>query len=109
MGTRAALATGTAVSLTVTAVWSWTAVLTIGPAVPPRFGRDLLADYASLAASPTGNGPALFTVTAVIYTLCFLVSGLRARRRALREAARDLTPSGETDETTPALASGGRH
>lgn len=104
MGYRAALVTGTAVSLAVTAVWSWTAVLTIGPAVPPRFGRDLLADYASLAAAPTGNGPALFAVTAVIYILRFLVSGLRARRRAQREAARDLAPAGET----PALASGGR-
>lgn len=98
MGTRAALRAGTVSSLAVTAVWSWTAVLTIGPASPLRLGRNLGADYAVLAAAPTGNGPALFAVTAAIYALCFLASGLRARKRARREAARDLELTEDTEQ-----------
>jgi hypothetical protein len=81
MSIRAALAAGTAVSLAVTAVWSYTATLTIGP--PPALHltlRDLPGDYARLAAAATGNGWALFAVIAVIYALCFLVSGWRQRK-----------------------------
>jgi hypothetical protein len=89
MGARAALAAGTALSAVVTGAWSYTASLTIGPAAPVHLGRTLSADYAALAAAPTGNGVALFAVTAVIYAACFLVSGLRRIRRE-RAASREL-------------------
>jgi hypothetical protein len=84
MDIRAELITGTAVSLAVTAVWSYTASLTIVPAAPVHLGRDLPADYARLAGAATGNGWELFTAVAVIYALCFLASGWRQhlRRRA---------------------------
>jgi hypothetical protein len=80
MGTRAALVTGTALSFAVTAGWSWMASLTIGPADPVDLHRPL-ASYAALAGAPTGNGPELFAVVAVIYALCILVSGWRRQRR----------------------------
>ena len=80
MGIRAALTCGTVLSFTVVSAWSFTASLTIGTAVMPRIGRNLASDYALLAAAPTGNGPALFAVIAVIYALCLLVSGLRRLR-----------------------------
>jgi hypothetical protein len=38
------------------------------------------ADYAQLAAAPTGNGAELFAVVAFIYAACLLVSGWRQRR-----------------------------
>jgi hypothetical protein len=104
MTTRAALAAGTAVSLAVTAVWSWTATLSIGAPAAPRLTRNLPGDYAQLAAAATGSSPwALFAVVAAIYVLCFLASGLLARRRALREAAGDLDPD---QDTRPATAYG---
>jgi len=81
MGARAALITGTVVSAAVTGAWSYLASLTIGPAAPVRLGRDLPADYARLAAAPTGNGWELFAVVAVIYALCFLASGWRQHCR----------------------------
>jgi hypothetical protein len=81
MGARAALAAGTVASAAVTGAWSYTASLTIGPAAPVHLARDLPADYARLAAAPTGNGWELFTAVAAIYALCFLVSGWRQRRR----------------------------
>lgn len=91
MSARAALASGTVLSLAVSAAWSLSATATVGPAVLPRFSRDLPGDYAALAAAATGSAwTALFAVTAAVYALCFLVSGLRARRRALREADLDL-------------------
>jgi hypothetical protein len=80
MSTRAALTAGTVLSLAVTAAWSFSATLTIGPDAPPHLTRDLPGDYMQLAAAPTGNAVALFAVVAVIYALCLLVSGLRARR-----------------------------
>jgi hypothetical protein len=80
MTTRAALTAGTVLSLAVTAVWSWTATLSIGPATPLHLTRDLPGDYAQVAAAPTGNAVALFTVVAAIYTLCLLVSGWRRMR-----------------------------
>jgi hypothetical protein len=81
MTTRAALTTGTAASLAVTAAWSWSAALTIGPAPLPRLTGDLPGDYAQLAASATGSSPwALFAAVAVTYALCLLASGLRRMR-----------------------------
>lgn len=82
MSYRAALVTGTIVSTAVTAAWSYMAALTIGPAAPLHLGRNLPADYARLASAPTGNGTELFTVIALIYTVCLAVSGWRRHRRA---------------------------
>jgi hypothetical protein len=81
MGVRAAIVSGTGLSLAVTAAWSYTSVFTAGPAAPVHLDRNLPADYARLADAPAGNGLELFAVVAVIYTLCFLVSGWRQRRR----------------------------
>ena len=77
---RAALVSGTVLSLAVTAAWSFTAALTIGPPAPLHLTRNLPADYGQLAAAATGNAVALFAVPAVIYALCFLASGWRRRR-----------------------------
>jgi len=82
MGARAALATGTILSFTVTAGWSYLAMLTIGPAALPHLGRDLPADYGQLASAPTGNGWELFAVVAAIYAACLLASGWQRYRRA---------------------------
>jgi hypothetical protein len=98
MSLRAALVSGTVLSLAAVSAWSCTANLTIGPAAPLHLTRNLPADYAALAGAATGNGIALFAVVAVIYTLCFLVSGLRARVRAQRTASRDLPGFAETAE-----------
>jgi hypothetical protein len=57
------------------------ASLAIGPADPLHLSRNLLADYAQLAAAPTGNGWELFAVVAVIYAMCLLASGWRRHRR----------------------------
>ena len=84
MGIRAALATGTVLSVLVTGAWSYAASVAGGPAVPVRLGHGWRADYAQLAAAPTGNGPALFAAVAAVYALCFLVSGLHRRRRRIR-------------------------
>jgi hypothetical protein len=78
---RGPLITGTVLSLAVVSAWSWMASLTIGPAAPLRLGRNLLSDYAQLAAAPTGNAAELFAVVAAIYALCLLVSGWRRHRR----------------------------
>ena len=50
MSARAPLVTGTVLSMAVVSAWSWTASLTIGPAVPLHPGRDLLSGYAQLAS-----------------------------------------------------------
>lgn len=105
MTTRAALTAGTAVSLAVTSVWSFTSVLTIGPAAPLRLNRDLPGDYMRLAGAPTGSAHALFAVTAAIYAAFLLASGLRARARTRREEALDLE---RAEEGEPAVASGRR-
>ena len=68
-------------SLAVVSAWSYMASLAIGPAAPLHLGRNLLSDYAQLAAAPTGNGAELFAVVAAIYALCLLVSGWRRHRR----------------------------
>jgi hypothetical protein len=81
MSTRAALTAGTVLSFTVTGAWSWMASLTIGPGAPVHLNGDLAADYAQLAAAPTGNGAELFAVIASIYAICLLVSGWRRGRR----------------------------
>lgn len=86
MSTRAALATGTVLSLAAVSAWSYTATLTTGAPAPLHLTRSLSADYAQLAAAPTGNGWELFAVTAGIYTLCFLISGLRRIRRERAES-----------------------
>jgi hypothetical protein len=92
MTTRAALTAGTVLSVAVTAVWSLSATATIGPAAPLHLTTgDLPGDYLQLASAPTGSRPwALLAVTAAIYALCLLASGLRARGKARREAARDV-------------------
>lgn len=86
---RAAFISGTVLSLAAVSAWSWSATVTVGPAGPVHLDRDLPADYAALAAAATGNGLALFAVTAGIYSACFFVSGLRAISRAQREASRE--------------------
>ena len=78
---RAALITGTILSLAVTAAWAWMASLIIGQVAPLHLTRDLPSDYAQLAAAPTGNAAEMFAVVAVIYALCLLVSGWRRHRR----------------------------
>jgi hypothetical protein len=78
---RGPLITGTVLSLAVVSAWSWMASLAIGPAAPLHLGRNLLSDYAQLAAAPTGNAAELFAVVAAIYALCLLVSGWRRHRR----------------------------
>jgi hypothetical protein len=80
MSTRAALATGIAVSLAVTAAWSHVASVAIGPAVPLHLDPNLAADCVQLAAAPTGNGTELFAVIVAIYATCLLVCGRRQRR-----------------------------
>jgi hypothetical protein len=81
MSTRGALTAGTVLSAAVTAVWSFTSTLTMGPPPALHLTRDLPADYMQLAAAPTGNAVALFAVTAVICALCLFVSGWRRMRR----------------------------
>jgi hypothetical protein len=80
MGTRAALVSGTVLSVAVTSAWAVTADLTKGPVTPLHLGRNLASDYAQLAAAPAGNGPELFAVIAFIYFACLLVSGWRRQR-----------------------------
>lgn len=82
MSIRAALTAGTVLSLAVTAAWSWTATLTIGPASPLSLTGDLPGDYAQLATAATGSTwVALFAVTAVIYAACLLASSWRRLSR----------------------------
>jgi hypothetical protein len=77
---RGPLIAGTALSLVVVSAWSWSAALTEGPAAPLHLSRNLLSDYAQLAAAPAGNGGELFAVVAAICALCLLVSGWRRQR-----------------------------
>ena len=51
------------------------------PGRPLHLGRNLLSDYAQLAAAPTGNGAELFAVVAFIYAACLLVHGWRQQLR----------------------------
>jgi hypothetical protein len=99
MTIRAAVTTGTLASFAVTIVWAGTATLTIGtPPVLHLSLRDPLRDYMQLADAATGsNGLVLFAVLAAIFALCFFLSGLRARRKAQRQASRDLEDTEDTD------------
>ena len=81
MSVRGPLIAGTVLSVAVVSAWSWMASLAIGPAAPLHLTRNLVADYARLAAAPTGNGWELSAVVAFIFTACLLVSGGRGRRR----------------------------
>jgi hypothetical protein len=81
MAIRAALITGTAISMTVCAIWSYTANLTIGAPPVLHLGLNLPRDYMQLAQAATGNAVVLFAVNAVIFTACIFVSALRHRRR----------------------------
>ena len=81
MSVRAPLAAGTVLSPAVVSAWSYIASLAIGPAGPLHPGRNLLSDYAQLAAAPTGNAAELFAVVAAIYALCLLASGWHRHRR----------------------------
>jgi hypothetical protein len=85
MGTRAALAAGTVLSVAACSAWSLSATATMGPAAPLHLTRNPLADYAALAAAPAGNGPVLLAVTAMIYAACLFLSGLRRARRERAE------------------------
>ena len=85
MSVRAPLAAGTVLSPAVVSAWSYIASLAIGPAGPLHPGRNLLSDYAQLAAAPTGNGAELFAVVAFIYAVCIFVAGWRRARRPGRE------------------------
>jgi hypothetical protein len=79
MGTRAALATGTVLSLAVVSAWSFMASLAIGPSGPLDLTwRHPARSYIALAAAPVGNGWELFAVVAFIYLACFLAAGWRA-------------------------------
>ncbi len=81
MSVRGPLVAGTVLSLAVVSAWSWTAALTEGPTAPLHLGQNLLSDYAQLGAAPSGNGPELFAVIAVIYALCLLVWRWRRQRK----------------------------
>jgi hypothetical protein len=74
---RRPLIAGTVLSLAAVSAWSYIASLAIGPAVPLHLGRNLLTDYAQLAAAATGNAAELFAVVAFIYAACLLVHGWR--------------------------------
>lgn len=80
MSTRAALTTGTISSAAVTAAWSFTSTLTMGPPPVLHLTRDLPGDYMQLAAAPTGNAVALFAMIAATCALCLFVSGWRRMR-----------------------------
>ena len=81
MSVRRPLIAGTILSLAAVSAWSYIASLAIGPAGPLHLGRNLLSDYAQLAAAPTGNAAELFVVVAFIYAACLLVHGWRQQRR----------------------------
>jgi hypothetical protein len=70
--------------MAVTVLWAWSTALTsAGPGlVPiPRLTRNLLTDYGRLAGTVTGSVPAMFTVDALIFAVCFAVAGYRRRHR----------------------------
>ena len=81
MSVRGPLITATVLSLALVSAWSYMASLAVGPATPLHLGRDLLSDYAQLAAAPSGNGAELFAVVAFIYAACLLVHGWRRHLR----------------------------
>ena len=84
MSARGPLITGTVLSLAVISAWSYVASLAIGPAAPLHLSRNLLSDYAQLAAAPAGNGAGLSAAVAAICALCLLASGWRQHRRLRR-------------------------
>jgi hypothetical protein len=82
MRLRAALVTGTVLSLAVTAAWAWLSALTIGPAGPLYLTwRHPAASYVTLAAAPAGSGWELLAVVALIYAVCIFAAGWRHARR----------------------------
>jgi hypothetical protein len=81
-----ALATGTILSLTVTAAWAYTTAVTSAGTVPaPHLTGNLPADYLQLASGATGSVPELFAVLAIVFALCLFASGWR-RMRGRRDA-----------------------
>ena len=78
---RRAMTAGTFLSATVVSAWSYLEVFTAGPSPVLHLTRHPWADYRQLASAPTGNGLALFAVTAAIFTACFMVTGYRKRPR----------------------------
>ncbi len=79
---RGALIAGTVLSVLVTGAWSLMAAATMGPAPALRLSwHHPVASYLALAAAPTGSGLELFAVVAVIYAVCLLRAGWRARER----------------------------
>jgi hypothetical protein len=86
---RRAVTAGTVLSVTAVSAWSYLEVFTAGPSPVLHLTRHPWADYRQLASAPTGNGLVLFAVTAGVFTACFMVTGLRARRKALRGASRE--------------------
>ena len=80
---KGALATGTIVSLAVTAAWAWESAVAIGPVGPLHLTwRHPAASYVTLAAAPTGSSWGLFVVVAFIYAVCLGVSDWRRSRRS---------------------------
>jgi hypothetical protein len=80
------LVAGTVLSLIVVGFWSAAGAATMGPVPPLHLSvHHPAASYLALAAAPTGNGWALFTVLSVIYMLCLLVAGWRKEHREGRQ------------------------
>jgi hypothetical protein len=81
-------ATGTGIS---TAAVTGLACLDPAPSwgFPALSARHPLASYTALAAAPLGSFWETFALVAFILAACFLVSGLRRRRRAYPASRED--------------------
>jgi hypothetical protein len=79
---RRALITGTVITIVVSALWAWsTFVTSAGPVPAVRLTRSPAGDYLQMAGTVTGSAPELFAVTALIFTVCFTIAGLRRMNR----------------------------
>lgn len=77
-----AIAAGTVISIVVTVLWAWSTTLTsAGPPTIPRLTCDPLWDYGQMAGTVTGSVAAFLAVTALIFTACFTIAGLRRMNR----------------------------
>lgn len=92
MSTRAALVTGTVMSLAVTAAWSWMASLAIGPAGPLHPSRNLASDYAQLAAAQAAAGSCSPSSQRSTQRACWSPAGAATAASAV--AVRDGPPPG---------------
>jgi hypothetical protein len=83
MTIRRALTAGTVITIVVAALWAWsTTVTSAGPPPVPRLTGSPVGDYLQMAGTVTGSVPELFAVTALIFTACFTVAGLRRMNRS---------------------------